>query len=322
MRYWQGRLAEGMTISVPERRVDDAVRALRIQDLELTWRYSIGNPYEEFSFPESVDVAEVLAEQGFAAVARAILQTSLTRPATPTRTGSAASGCSRPPRTTASPATARTIAAATPVLRSFVAALGRQIDGSPSGLLDAERFSSDIPDSVLGLHSQAMAWQGLRAMASVWAETGQRVARRDGAASRGAPRARSAAGRRRAPSGGCPTARSSCRAAARRRAAYDSLTEARSGSYWNLVVPYALASGFFAPGSAEATGVLRYMSLHGSRLLGLVRAGAYALYGRSVVVPDLGDGRGVRRERRALPRRQRPGRPARAQPLRRARRRR
>ena len=69
---------------------------------------------------------------------------------------------------------------------------------------------------------------------------------------------------------------------------YDSLTEARSGSYWNLVVPYALASGFFAPGSAETAGILRYLSLHGSRLLGLVRAGAYALYGRSVVFPTSG----------------------------------
>ena len=59
---------------------------------------------------------------------------------------------------------------------------------------------------------------------------------------------------------------------------YDSLTQARLGSYWNLVVPYALASGLFAPGSPEATGSLRYMLRHGSRLLGVVRAGAYALY--------------------------------------------
>ena len=70
--------------------------------------------------------------------------------------------------------------------------------------------------------------------------------------------------------------------------AYGSLTGARSGSYWNLVVPYALASGFFAPGSAETKGILRYLSLHGSRLLGLVRAGAYALYGRPVAFPTSG----------------------------------
>jgi hypothetical protein len=33
-----------------------------VQNLELTWRYSVGNAYGEFSFPESVDGAEVMAE--------------------------------------------------------------------------------------------------------------------------------------------------------------------------------------------------------------------------------------------------------------------
>ena len=59
---------------------------------------------------------------------------------------------------------------------------------------------------------------------------------------------------------------------------YGSLTEARLGSYWNLVAPYALASGLIRPESAEARGALRYLLRHGSRLVGVVRAGAYALY--------------------------------------------
>jgi hypothetical protein len=53
-------------------------------------------------------------------------------------------------------------------------------------------------------------------------------------------------------------------------------------------MPYALASGFFQPGGAEAKGIWRYMRLHGSRLLGLVRAGAYALYGRDAPFPVSG----------------------------------
>ena len=64
--------------------------------------------------------------------------------------------------------------------------------------------------------------------------------------------------------------------------AYESLTQAKLGSYWNLVMPYALGSGLFAPGSPEATGALRYLLRHGSRLLGVVRAGAYALYEKPV----------------------------------------
>ena len=73
-RYWRGRLAEGASLEVPEARVMDAERALLVQNLELSWRYSIGNPYEEFSFPESLDGAQVMAELGFGAVSRAILR--------------------------------------------------------------------------------------------------------------------------------------------------------------------------------------------------------------------------------------------------------
>jgi hypothetical protein len=58
--YWRKRLTEGTQIVVPERRVNDAYRNLLVQNLLLTWRYSIGNPYEQFSFPEGVDVAEVM----------------------------------------------------------------------------------------------------------------------------------------------------------------------------------------------------------------------------------------------------------------------
>src|SRR5439155_26796182 len=57
--YWERRLAEGAAIEVPEQVVNDAERNLLIQNLGLTWRYSIGNAYEQFSFPESVDVGQV-----------------------------------------------------------------------------------------------------------------------------------------------------------------------------------------------------------------------------------------------------------------------
>ena len=60
---------------------------------------------------------------------------------------------------------------------------------------------------------------------------------------------------------------------------YASLTATRLGSYWNLVAPYALASGFFPPEGPQADGVLRYLRRNGSRLLGRVRAGAFSLYG-------------------------------------------
>jgi hypothetical protein len=276
--YWNARLAAGAQISVPERRVEDAYRSLLIQNLQLTWRYSIGNPYEQFSFPEGVDVAEVMGELGYAGVARSIMQVSLTRKDTPYpnwKMGKRLIGSALHYRLTHDRAF---VSGATPVLARYVEALGRQIDASATGLLGRERYSSDIPDEVLGLHSQATAWQGLRAMGRVWAETGQprlasRCERLAGRLEKGLRRAVGAS-QRRLPDG-------SLFLPARlldREPAYDSLTQARLGSYWNLVVPYALASGLFEPGSPQATGALRYLLRHGSRLLGVVRAGAYALY--------------------------------------------
>jgi hypothetical protein len=45
------------------------------------------------------------------------------------------------------------------------------------------------------------------------------------------------------------------------------------------VAPYALASGLLAGDPAGEHAALRYLQTHGGRLLGLVRAGAFSLYG-------------------------------------------
>jgi hypothetical protein len=278
--YWRGRLAEGMTIDVPEPRVVDAARAVTVQNLELTWRYSIGNPYEEFSFPESVDVAQVMSEWGFGPVARSILRASLTRRATPYpnwKKGEKLLGSAEYYRLFADHPFVDQV---TPTLARYVASLGAQIGGGRA-MLDRERFSSDIPDSVYGLHSQTVVWAGLRAIGAVWSQTGHpqlaatctRLAARLEAGLRRAV----AASQRRLPDG---TLFMPVRLLGGEQP-YDALTESRPASYWNLVMPYALASGFFAPGSAQAEGILRYMLRHGSRLLGLVRAGAFAIYATS-----------------------------------------
>jgi hypothetical protein len=286
--YWQERLAEGMTVDVPEPRVENADRALLVQNLLLTWRYSIGNAYEQFSFPEGIDAAQVMGEMGFPDVARAMMRTALTRRDTAypdwkmgeKLLGSATQFALFRDRTF--------LSEATPVLSKEVTRLGRQIDASPTGLLPREQYSSDIHDAVYGLHTQTIVWAGLRGMAAAWGQDGRpqlaadcrRLASRLGGGLRAAIRR----SERRLPDGSLFLPIRLLDG----EAPYRSLVEARLGSYWNLVMPYALASGFFAPGSPEARGVWRYMQLHGSRLLGLVRAGAYALYGRHAPFPVSG----------------------------------
>jgi hypothetical protein len=287
-RYWNRRLAEGMTIFVPEERVRDAYSALLVQNLALAWRYSAGNPYQQFSYPEGIDVSEVFAAHGFDAMSRAILVRSLGQE--PTRypnwkiaqklVGSALYYRLHRDRSY--------VERATPVVRGYVAELERQIAASPRGMLQRERFSSDIKDSVFGLHSQAVAWQGLNAMADVWAETGHgslaTTARALAARLERGLRRAVRDSQRRLPDG-------SLFIPARLldgERPYGTVTEDRAGGYWNLVMPYAFASGLFAPGSPQAEGALRYMLLHGSRMLGLVRAGAYSLYGLTPRYPESG----------------------------------
>ena len=77
----------------------DAERALVIQELEMTWRYSVGNAYEELSYAEALDVAQVMAEYGYRDVARQILRYTLRRLPARSRTGAPANASS-PARST------------------------------------------------------------------------------------------------------------------------------------------------------------------------------------------------------------------------------
>ena len=278
--FWLQRLGEQPTYDVPERLVTDAERSLLIQDLALTWRYSVGNQYEEFSFAEALDTAEVMAEYGLPGVTRQILTSSLARLGGGTSNWRAGEKLAAAALYVRLSGDREYLAQATPMLTRIVDRLGRQIRTGHGGLLRRERYSSDVAARVYGLHAQAAVWQGLNAIGDAWRASGQTAHARKAhalavALGRGLHRAvrRSA---RRLPDGSLfvPAA-----LLARHRP-FDAVTASRPGSYWNLVVPYALSSGFFTPGGRDARGILDYMLGHGSRLLGLVRAGAYSLYGK------------------------------------------
>jgi len=268
--YWAKRLAAGGALVVPEPRVYDAERSVLIQNLLLSWRYSLGNAYERFSW-ELPDVAEVMGAYGFGRVERVILEAALHAPSVfPNRAAGE--------RMTASADYFRRFGDAgyvqqvTPRLRRDVASFIRQLDRGTRGLLKRERYGSDIVRPIYGLHAQVLALQGLRAMAGVWSRTGypQLAMEASAAAVRleSGLRAAAAAGEQTLPDGSLfvPIA-----LVDGREQPYDKLSASKRGSYWNLVMPYVLASGFFRPGGPEATGLLRYLALHGSRVLGLVR---------------------------------------------------
>ncbi len=280
VRFWGARLGGRTQYVVPEPRVMNAELGVLVQQIALAWRYSAGNHYEELSFAEALDAAEVMAGYGYPDVAKGMLRVTLR---------------ALPARFTNWRAGEQLVASAlyyrlyrdrpfleeeTPGLARFVRMFAGQIEhGEDGGLLHRERYSTDIGRQVYGIHEQAVVREGLLAMSRVWGQTGH-----PGLAERSRVLAlRLDASLRRA-----------VRKSTRRLAGgslfvpvalldkpvpFDRLAASREGSYWNLVMPYALASGFFRPHGVQATGLLRYMLGHGSRLLGVVRAEADSLYG-------------------------------------------
>jgi len=268
--YWTRRLAAGATFVVPEKRVLDAERNLLIQNMLMSWRYSLGNSYERFSW-ELVDVAQVMGDYGFRRVERPILEASLRSPSYfPNRAAGE--------RMVASAHYYRRfldrmyIERVTPLFRKYLAAFDRQLAASAHGILGRERYGADLAKPVYGLHAQALVLEGLRAMSAAWGRTGHPLLAQQSSqlAARLEVGLRAAvhASETELPDRSLfvPIALLDGE-----EKPYDHLTDVKRGSYWNLVMPYALASGFFRPGSREAEGVLRYMLNHGSRFLGLVR---------------------------------------------------
>ena len=289
--YWNDRLAAGAQIVVPEARVMDAERAVLMQQLVQTWRYSVGNPYEELSFAEALDTAQVMAEYGYPTTADGILRIALDR--LPQRFSSWRAGelllaaavnydlyRDRKALTRETPALAKTVATVA----------GRQLtDGDAVGRLQPEPLSSDVPGAVDGVPAQVVAWQGLAAIGRVWSATGHpELAARAGGIALRLERALRPAMRKvevRLPDRSLflpATLTDPSRP-------FPRITSTRDGSYWNLVMPYAFASGFFVPGGGEAKGILRYLSLHGSRFAGVTRADAHIAYGRYIVGDGLGE---------------------------------
>jgi hypothetical protein len=293
--YWNRRLALGAQFTVPEDHVQDAERALLIEQMVQGWHYSIGNPYEELSFAEGLDTAQVMAEYGYPYAAKQILDFALGRIGiryTSWHAGALLLANAVYFQLTHDRAYESRVAGR---LNRVVAMLGaHQIRRGPNaGRLEPEPLCSDVPDIVDGLPAQVVAWQGLLAVDRMWAGTGhpglaaraRSIALRLGGALRRAVRVSEV----RLPGGALfvPSALGN------HSAPYDRLTATRDGSYWNLVMPYVFASGFFQAGGRDARGLLRYMLAHGSRMLGVTRADAHIVYGYWVRGDGLGEAYGL-----------------------------
>lgn len=279
VKHWTSLLAQGAQFTVPEPAVQNAELGVLVQALSYGWRYSVGNPYEELSFAEALDSAEVTAAYGYPAIAKQILEVALRRlrekpqRLTAWRAGHVLSTAAAYYALTRD----RTfVSRETPGLARVMNALA--VRRTANGRLRPEPISSDVPYSIDGVAAQIAAWNGLLAADRLWSATGHRSL---------ALRARNLA------LGLEHALRPAVRKAERRLAGgslyvpyalsndvgpFGSLTQKREGSYWNLVMPYAFATGWFPPHSRDAKGIVRYLLTHGSRLLGVTRSDAHIVY--------------------------------------------
>lgn len=274
-RYWDERLATGRLFQVPEEEVMNAQRNLLIQNLFLGWRYSYGSTYETFFQPEGSDSAHLLGVFGFTEENRACLSAliALSNGKESYYNWELGEKLSHAAQYYYLSGDAGFIHQNKLTYDSFIRELASQIDISPEGLLRKERFSGDIEEKDYYLHQQAVCWRGLRDMANVLEELGYE-----------------------ADAESC-SERSSRLGKALLSAVMKSkldlddgtvfiptrllasvkphlpVTSSRLGTYWNLVIPYALASGLLPPDLSE--GLLGYMMNHGSLFLGLLRCNYY-----------------------------------------------
>ena len=122
---------------------------------------------------------------------------------------------------------------------------------------------------------QTLGWQGMRDMAEVWRAIGREDLYETWRPVADRLKAAIDAGMRGAVQSLDDGSLFVPRALYLEEAAYPFITETKIGSYWNLVMPYAFASGYWPMDGPEVGRILDYMHGYGGLFLGLLRFNYY-----------------------------------------------
>ena len=138
-----------------------------------------------------------------------------------------------------------------------------------NGLLPKDRYAGDINEQVYSLNSNAACWRGLRDMAAVLDELGEKET--------AAELRKEAAEFRKAILDAVTksqdnVARFIPMALLADEKPHDPLTATRTGSYYDLMIPYVLGSGVFGPGDDREGWIIDYLRNHGGLSMGMIRS--------------------------------------------------
>jgi hypothetical protein len=271
-KIWAGFLASGCRFEVPERAVNDAWKALIVGQYATAvgdrMHYSAGNAYDHLYEAECGDAVRSLLLFGHTDTARKMVGPLLDFNRQVTRfhvAGHKLQMLAHYYWVTRDRDYLRDSRAKWEPVVEFV----RTSRKTDNGLLPKDRYAGDINELVYSLNSNAACWRGLRDMAAVLDDLGEKDTaaawRKDAAEFRKAILD--------------AVTKSQDKAAkfipvsllANERP-HDPLTDTRTGSYYDLIIPYVLGSGVFGPGDEREGWVIDYLRKHGGIAMGMIRS--------------------------------------------------
>jgi hypothetical protein len=278
--YWDAALSRGALFDVPEALVMDCQRNLLIQNLMLRWRYSLGSVvyHDSYYQPESNDAMSTLAFYGFQAEAREGLSRliGLSKGEQYYSNWERGEKLSHGAEYYYLSRDDDFIAEHAAQYEEIIEELHRQMQVDPHGLLKKQVHCGDIPTVSYCTFHQSVCWRGLRDMARIWTLTGRRERGAEfevmAASLRDALLKAVSASEQRLPDK-CLFIPSML--LEDDNTLYSPITETRIGSYWNLCMPYAFATGLWPGEGEDLPAILRFMHEHGATLLGLLRFNYY-----------------------------------------------
>lgn len=271
---WTALLTCGTRFEVPEPIVQNAWRSLVVGNYLIAvgdrMHYSAGNAYDHLYEAECGDAARALMLYGHAADARRMVGPLLDFNRQVTRFHVAGHKLQLLAHFYWVTRDKDYIAEKRPVWQPVVE-FTRKSRQTDNGLLPKDRYAGDIAEAVYSLNSNAACWRGLRDTAAVLDDLGEReqatTLRKEAAEFRKVILDAVARSERRDVKPPFIPIK-----LLGDEQPHDPLTATRTGSYYDLMIPYVLGSEVFGPGAEREGWVIDYLRRHGGLAMGMIRS--------------------------------------------------
>lgn len=278
VKTWKEIVSRAMQVDVPEPRINHAWRNLLVQNFMLLnedrMLYSAGNQYEALYEAEGSDAALAMMAWGYEDDAKRMFAPLLNFLRKGLEHHQAGLKLHDIVRCWWQTRDKEWLNAMRP---RWQKELDRLLNNrtEPNGLLPKERYCGDISTPVNSLSVESKAWRALRDLPPMLRAIGEddlakRVAQAEAELK---PRLMDVVNRSMRRETTPPFIPNALLADEH---LHDPITATRIGSYWNLVINFAIGSRMFPAGSQEELWIPHYLETHGGLCMGMVRAGGSA----------------------------------------------